>query len=96
MEVRDACFGDAVLAPELVSLRAVLGVAVGDDVSAMTAADDEDLAHLVIGKFFLVLLHFVVSRVENYVAVLAIVDCFKDSLVAIVDPVLCHGCCWFL
>ncbi len=34
VELLDACFGDAVLAPELVSLGAVLGVAVGYDVSA--------------------------------------------------------------
>ena len=49
MEVCDAGLGDAVLTPELVSLRAVLGVAVGDDVSAALAADDEYLPHLVVG-----------------------------------------------
>ena len=63
MEVRDAGFGDAVLAPELVSLWAVLGVAVGDDVSAVTAADDEDLAHLVMGKLSFVLLYFVIPKI---------------------------------
>ena len=49
MEVRDACFGDTVLTPELVSLRAVLGMAICDDVSAAFAADDEYLPHLVVG-----------------------------------------------
>jgi hypothetical protein len=47
VEVLDACFGDAVLAPELVSLGAVLGVAVGYDVSAEAATDDEDFPHFV-------------------------------------------------
>ena len=56
-------FGETVLAPELVLLGAVLGMAVSDDVSAVTATDDEDLAHLVIGKFSLVLLYLLVSRV---------------------------------
>ncbi len=48
VEVLDACFRDAVFAPELVSLGAVLGVAVGYDVSAEAAADDEDFSHFVV------------------------------------------------
>jgi len=54
VEVLDARFGDAVLAPELVSLGAVLCVAIGYYVLAVSAANDEDFAHLVMWKFFLV------------------------------------------
>ena len=64
VEVLDACFSDAVLAPELVSFRAVLGVAVGyyvSAVSAVSATEDEDLAHLVMGQFFLVPFYLFVS-----------------------------------
>ena len=61
VEVLDACFSDAVLAPELVSFRAVLGVAVGYYVSAVSATEDEDLAHLVMGQFFLVPFYLFVS-----------------------------------
>src|SRR5947208_11581353 len=50
VEVLDACYGNAVLAPELVSLGAVLGVAVGYNVSAVSAANDEDFPHLVMWK----------------------------------------------
>src|SRR5207302_8824888 len=46
VEVLDACFGDAVLAPELVSLGAILGVAVSYYVPAISAANDEDFTHL--------------------------------------------------
>ena len=62
VEVLNACFGYAVLAPELVSLGAVLGVAVGYDVSAEAATDDEDLPHFVMWKFFLVSLYLAVAR----------------------------------
>ncbi len=47
VEALDACFGDAVLAPELVSFGAVLGVAVGYYASAVSTSDDEDFTHLV-------------------------------------------------
>jgi hypothetical protein len=63
MEVLDACFGDAVLAPELVSLGGVLGVAVGYDASAEAATSDEDFPHFVMWKFFLVFLYVAVARV---------------------------------
>jgi len=57
VETLNARFGDAVLAPELVSLGAVLGVAVGYYVSAVSAANDENFTHLVMWKVFLVLFH---------------------------------------
>ncbi len=62
VEVLDACFGDAVLAPELVSLGAVLGVAVVYYVSAVPTADDEDFSHLVMWKVFLVPFYVAVAR----------------------------------
>ena len=61
MEVLDACFGDTVFAPELVSLGAVLGVAVGYNVSAEAAADNENFPHFVMWKFFLVTFHVSVA-----------------------------------
>lgn len=76
VEVPDACFYDAVLAPELVSLRAVLGVAIGHDVSTEAASDDEDFPHFVIWKVPLVPLHLVVAGVQYHVAVLTVVDRF--------------------
>ena len=95
MEVRDACLGDAVLTPELVSLRAVLSVAIGNDVSATFAANNEHLPHLVIGQLVLVLLDFLVTDVEDHVTVFTVIDCFEDCFVAIVDPVLSHRYCSF-
>ena len=61
VEVLGPRFGDTVFAPELVSLRAVLGVAVGYYVSAVAAADDEDFTHFVMWKFFLVTFHVSVA-----------------------------------
>jgi hypothetical protein len=60
VEALDACFCDAVLAPELVPLGAVLCVAVGYYVSA---AKDEDFAHLVMWKVFLVSFYVAVARI---------------------------------
>jgi hypothetical protein len=91
VEVLDACFGDAVLTPELVSLGAVLGVAVGYNVSAVPAADDEDFPHFVMGEFFLVPLYVVVAGFQYHIAVLAVVDCFEDCLVSFVYPALSHA-----
>jgi hypothetical protein len=53
VEPLDACFGDTILAPELVPLGAILGVTVGYYVPAIPAADDEDFPHLVMWKLFL-------------------------------------------
>ena len=50
-----------VLAPELVSLWAILGVAVSYDTATMATVDDEHLPHLVTGQFLLVVLDFVVA-----------------------------------
>ena len=63
VEALDACFCDAVLAPELVPLGAVLCVAVGYYVSAVSAADDEDFTHLVMWKVFLVSFYVAVARI---------------------------------
>jgi hypothetical protein len=82
---------EAILAPELVSLGAVLGVAVGYYVSAVPATDDEDFPHLVMGKFFLVSLCFAVARFQYRIAILAIIDGFKNCLVPFVYPTLSHG-----
>ena len=62
MEALNAYLGDAVLAPELVPLRTVLSVAIGHDVSAVLAPDDEDLPHLVMRHLSLMLLDFLVFR----------------------------------
>src|SRR5437660_310313 len=91
VEVLDACFGNAVLAPELVSLGAVLGVAVGYNVSAVSAANDEDFPHLVMWKFFLVPLYVAVAGLQHHVAVLTVVNCFENCLVSLVYPILGHG-----
>jgi len=91
VEVLDACFGDAVLAPELVSLGAILGVAVGYNVSTEAAADDEDFTHLVMWKLFLVPLYVAVAGFEHHVAILTVVNCFENCLVSLVYPVLSHG-----
>jgi hypothetical protein len=61
VETLNACFRDAVLTPELVSFGAVLGVAIGYDVSAVSAPDDEYLPQLVMWKFFLVPLYLTVT-----------------------------------
>lgn len=63
MEALDAILRDAVLAPELVPLRAVLSVAISYNVSAVFALDDEDLSHLVMRHLYFVLLDLLVFRV---------------------------------
>jgi hypothetical protein len=55
-----AIISDAILTPELVSLRAVLGIAVGYNVSAEAASDDEDPPHLVMREVFLVPFYVIV------------------------------------
>jgi len=76
VEVLDACFGEAGFAPELVYLRAILGVAVGYSVSATAAADDEDFPHLVMGEFLFVLIYVAVAGFQYHVAVLTVIDRF--------------------
>jgi hypothetical protein len=82
---------ETILAPELVSLGAVLGVAVGYYVSAVPATDDEDFPHFVMGKLFLVSLYLAVARFQYRIAILTIVDGFKNCLVPFVYPALSHG-----
>ena len=60
MEALDARYGYAVLAPELIPLRTILGVAVRHDVSALLASDGEDLPHLMMRHFLLVLLNLII------------------------------------
>jgi len=62
VEVLDTCFRDTILAPKLVSLGAVLGMAVGYRVSAVAAADDEDFTHFVMREVFLVPFYVLVAR----------------------------------
>ena len=90
VEVLDACFSNTVFAPELVSLGTVLGVAVGHNVSAEAAADDEDFTHLVVGSIFLVAFYVSVAGFEYHVATLTVVDRFEDCLVTFTYPVLSH------
>jgi hypothetical protein len=81
----------AVLAPELVSFGAVLGLAVSYDVSAEAATDDEDFPHFAMGKLFLVSLYLTVARFQYRVAILTIIDGFENCLVPFVCPTLSHG-----
>ncbi len=90
-EPLNACFGNTVLAPELVPLGAILGEAVRYNVSAVSALDDEDFPHLVMWKLFLMLLYFIVAWLQDHVAILAIVDGFEDCLVPFVYPVFSHS-----
>jgi hypothetical protein len=90
VEVLNACFRDTILAPELVFLGAILGVAVGHYVSTVAAPDDEDLTHLVMREVFLVPFHILVARFKDHVAVLAVIDCLEDCPVPFVYPVLSH------
>jgi len=54
---------NAVLAPELATFDAKLGVGVGDDLAAACTADYLDSAHLMAGLVELVLLNFRVTYV---------------------------------
>jgi len=65
-------------------------MAVGYYVPTVSAADDEDLPHLVMRKFSLVSLHITVARFQYHVAVLAIVDGFENCFVPFIYPVLSH------
>ena len=86
VEVLNACFGDAVLAPEPVFLGAVLGMAVGHDVSTEAAANDEDFPHFVMWKFLLVSFYVAVPKFQYHIAVLAVVYRVENRLVALVYP----------
>ena len=61
VEALDSRSGYAILTPELVSLRAVLGMTVRYYVSAVSATDDEDFPHFVMWEFFLVSFYFAVA-----------------------------------
>ena len=63
MEALDSNLGDTVLAPELVPLWTILSVAVGHNVSAVFAPDNEDLPHLVMRHLSLMLLNLLVFRI---------------------------------
>ena len=91
VEALNACFGDAVLAPELVPFGAVLSVAVCHYVSAVSAPNDEDFPHLMMWKLFLVSLYLVVAQVKDHVAIFAVIGCFENCLVSLVYPVLGHS-----
>src|SRR2546422_7767269 len=81
----------AILTPELVSLGAVLGVAVGYYVSAVPATDDEDFPHFVIGEVFLMALDIHIARFQYHVTAFTIVDRVKDRPVPLVYPALSHS-----
>jgi len=59
---------NAVLAPELATFDAKLGVGVGDDLAAACTADYLDSAHPMAGLVELVLLNFRVTYVQDHVA----------------------------
>ncbi len=78
--------GKTVLAPETVQLGTVLGVAVGDNVSAVAAADNEDLSQFMVGQCLPVAFDIRVTRFEYHVAAFTVVDRVEDRLVAFVYP----------
>ena len=81
----------AILTPELVSLGAVLGVAVGYYVSAVSASDDEDFPHSVVGEVFLVSLDIHIARFKYHVTAFTVVDRVKDRPIPFVYPALSHS-----
>jgi hypothetical protein len=85
------CRKQTIFAPELVSFWAVLGVAVSYNVSAVSASDDEDFPHFVVGEVFLVSLDIHIARVEYHVTAFTVVDRVKDRPVPLVYPALSHS-----
>ena len=79
---------NAILAPELVILGVVLGVAVCDDVSAVAAADYQNLPDLMAGEVVLVPFNVRIARLKNHVAAFTIVDRVQYCSVTLVDPAL--------
>ena len=80
--------GKTVLTPEPVQLRTILGVAVSDNVSAMAAADNEDLPQFMIGQVPPVAFDVSVAGFEYHVTALTIVDSVENRLVSFVHPAL--------
>jgi hypothetical protein len=80
--------GKTVLTPKPVQLGTVLGVAVSDYVSAVAAADNEDLTQLVVGEILPVTFDICVAGFQYHVAAFAIVDRVENCLVAFVYPAL--------
>ncbi len=78
------------LAPELVLLRAVLGVGVGDHVPTSAAAEDHDSPHLVMRELSLVERDVHFTWFYDNVAGLAVVDSVQYRLIAFIDPLLHH------
>jgi len=67
-------FEEAAFAPELVSLRAILGVRVSDHVPTMAAAQNHYSTHLVVRNLVLVTRNIGVSSLHYDVAGFAVVD----------------------
>lgn len=80
--------GKTVLTPETVQLGTILGVAVGDNVSAVAAADNEDLSQFMVGQVLPVAFDVGVAWFEYHVAAFTVVDRVEDRLVAFVYPSL--------
>ena len=66
-------FEEAAFAPELVSLRTILGVRVSDHVPAMAAAQDHYSTHFVVRKLVLVTRNIGVSSFHYDVAGFAVI-----------------------
>jgi|GEM_PF-6047428 len=80
--------GKAILTPKPIELGTILSIAVGNNVSAMAAPDDEDLSQFMVRKVLPVAFDISVSGFENHVAAFTIIDGFKNRLVALVYPAL--------
>ena len=65
---------DAVPAPELVSLRTVLGVRIGCDIPADTAPENRDATHLVMPQLVLMPCYVYVAWFDDHVASLTVID----------------------
>ncbi len=66
--------GNTVLAPELVLLRTILGVGIGDYVSAPSTAEAHDSLHLVMWKVCFMALDLLLSDLNDHIACFTIID----------------------
>jgi len=74
MEGVNACVRDAVLAPELVLLRTILGVGIGDYVPASSTTEAHDSPHLVMRKLCFMALDILIPDLNDHIACFTIID----------------------
>jgi hypothetical protein len=65
---------NAVLAPKLVLLRTILGVGIGDYVSAPSTTEAHDSPHLVMRKLCFMALDLLLSDLNDHIARFTIID----------------------